>query len=229
MHELVQDYYGRTLQSSADLKTSACCDASALPAALKPGARPHPPRGAGALLRLWPGEPAPARGLPRARPRLRLGARRVCARPARRRARRGGRRGHDPRAARRRAPPRGLPPRDLRLRAQQRALPRGLHRAPRRARPRGRELRRDRLQLRDQPVPGQGRGAARGLSPAQRRVASSTSPTCMPTAACPPRCATIRCCTANAWAARCTGRTSSRWPAPPASPTRAWSRTARSR
>ena len=36
MHELVQDYYGRTLQSSADLKTSACCDASALPAALKP-------------------------------------------------------------------------------------------------------------------------------------------------------------------------------------------------
>ena len=29
MHELVQDYYGHTLQSSADLRTSACCDASA--------------------------------------------------------------------------------------------------------------------------------------------------------------------------------------------------------
>ena len=36
MHELVQDYYGRTLQSSADLRTSACCDASAPPPALRP-------------------------------------------------------------------------------------------------------------------------------------------------------------------------------------------------
>lgn len=36
MHELVQDYYGRTLKSSADLKTSACCDASAMPPTLKP-------------------------------------------------------------------------------------------------------------------------------------------------------------------------------------------------
>lgn len=36
MHELVQNYYGRTLQSSADLKTSACCDASAPPPTLKP-------------------------------------------------------------------------------------------------------------------------------------------------------------------------------------------------
>lgn len=36
MHELVQGYYGRTLQSSADLKTSACCDASAPPPALRP-------------------------------------------------------------------------------------------------------------------------------------------------------------------------------------------------
>lgn len=31
-HESVQDYYGRILQSSADLKTSACCLAEALPA-----------------------------------------------------------------------------------------------------------------------------------------------------------------------------------------------------
>lgn len=31
MHELVQDYYGRTLQSSADLKTNACCDISQVP------------------------------------------------------------------------------------------------------------------------------------------------------------------------------------------------------
>lgn len=31
MHELVQQYYGQTLQSSADLKTSACCDISQVP------------------------------------------------------------------------------------------------------------------------------------------------------------------------------------------------------
>ncbi len=36
MHELVKDYYGRQLASSADLKTTACCDASATPAWLKP-------------------------------------------------------------------------------------------------------------------------------------------------------------------------------------------------
>lgn len=36
MHEAVQDYYGRHLQSSADLKTSACCDSSQVPAWLKP-------------------------------------------------------------------------------------------------------------------------------------------------------------------------------------------------
>ncbi|MFM1895226.1 MAG: hypothetical protein RLZZ385_300 [Pseudomonadota bacterium] len=35
-HALVQDYYGKTLQGSADLKTSACCDVSAMPAWLKP-------------------------------------------------------------------------------------------------------------------------------------------------------------------------------------------------
>jgi SAM-dependent methyltransferase len=43
MHEIVQDYYGKQLQSSADLKTSACCDASAMPEWLKPLlARIHP-------------------------------------------------------------------------------------------------------------------------------------------------------------------------------------------
>lgn len=36
MHEVIQDYYGRQLQSSSDLKTSACCDISQVPAWLKP-------------------------------------------------------------------------------------------------------------------------------------------------------------------------------------------------
>ncbi len=36
MHESVQDYYGKQLQSSADLKTDACCDISQVPAWLKP-------------------------------------------------------------------------------------------------------------------------------------------------------------------------------------------------
>ncbi len=36
MQEFVQEYYGQQLQSSDDLKTSACCDASAVPAWLKP-------------------------------------------------------------------------------------------------------------------------------------------------------------------------------------------------
>jgi hypothetical protein len=36
MHELVKDYYGRQFQSSNDLKTSACCDAGAVPAWPKP-------------------------------------------------------------------------------------------------------------------------------------------------------------------------------------------------
>lgn len=43
MHELVKDYYGRQLQSTADLRTSACCDASLMPEWLKPLlARIHP-------------------------------------------------------------------------------------------------------------------------------------------------------------------------------------------
>lgn len=41
--ELVRAYYGQELQSSADLKTSACCDADAVPEWLKPLlARVHP-------------------------------------------------------------------------------------------------------------------------------------------------------------------------------------------
>lgn len=36
MYEVVKDYYGKQLQSSADLKTSACCDVSAMPEWLKP-------------------------------------------------------------------------------------------------------------------------------------------------------------------------------------------------
>lgn len=36
MHKEVQDYYGQQLQSSADLKTSACCDVSQMPEWLKP-------------------------------------------------------------------------------------------------------------------------------------------------------------------------------------------------
>jgi arsenite methyltransferase len=34
--EVVKDYYGKTLQTTADLQTTACCDASALPAHLIP-------------------------------------------------------------------------------------------------------------------------------------------------------------------------------------------------
>ncbi len=36
MHDLVKDYYGRQLTASSDLKTTACCDPSAMPAWLKP-------------------------------------------------------------------------------------------------------------------------------------------------------------------------------------------------
>ncbi len=43
MHEIVKDYYGQQLQSTADLRTSACCDASQMPEWLKPLlARIHP-------------------------------------------------------------------------------------------------------------------------------------------------------------------------------------------
>ncbi len=43
MHELVQDYYGRQIQHSADLKTSACCDISQMPEWMRPLlARIHP-------------------------------------------------------------------------------------------------------------------------------------------------------------------------------------------
>lgn len=36
MHDVVKDYYGRKLQHSGDLKTSACCDVSQVPEWLKP-------------------------------------------------------------------------------------------------------------------------------------------------------------------------------------------------
>ncbi|GAA4098894.1 methyltransferase domain-containing protein [Zhongshania borealis] len=36
MHDVVQEYYGKQLQSSADLKTTACCDVSSMPEWLKP-------------------------------------------------------------------------------------------------------------------------------------------------------------------------------------------------
>lgn len=36
MHELVKDYYGKQLSGTADLKTTACCDAGSRPAWLKP-------------------------------------------------------------------------------------------------------------------------------------------------------------------------------------------------
>ena len=43
MQEVVQAYYGQELQGTADLKTSACCDADAVPGWLKPLlARVHP-------------------------------------------------------------------------------------------------------------------------------------------------------------------------------------------
>ena len=43
MHDIVQDYYGRQLQQTADLMTSACCDIGQIPEWLKPLlARIHP-------------------------------------------------------------------------------------------------------------------------------------------------------------------------------------------
>jgi arsenite methyltransferase len=36
MYDLVQEYYGKTLQNSSDLKTTACCDISQVPEWLKP-------------------------------------------------------------------------------------------------------------------------------------------------------------------------------------------------
>jgi len=36
MHDVVQDYYGKQLQSTEDLKTTACCDISQVPSWLKP-------------------------------------------------------------------------------------------------------------------------------------------------------------------------------------------------
>ena len=43
MQDVVQAYYGKELQSTADLKTSACCDADAVPDWLKPLlSRVHP-------------------------------------------------------------------------------------------------------------------------------------------------------------------------------------------
>ena len=36
MYDVVKDYYGKQLQSSSDLKTTACCDFSAMPSWLKP-------------------------------------------------------------------------------------------------------------------------------------------------------------------------------------------------
>ncbi|MFY9250180.1 MAG: methyltransferase domain-containing protein, partial [Vulcanococcus sp.] len=43
MQDVVQAYYGKELQSTADLKTSACCDADAVPNWLKPLlSRVHP-------------------------------------------------------------------------------------------------------------------------------------------------------------------------------------------
>lgn len=43
MHDIVQQYYGQTLQHRGDLQTSACCDISQMPAWLKPLlARIHP-------------------------------------------------------------------------------------------------------------------------------------------------------------------------------------------
>ena len=39
----VQEYYGSTLTGTADLRTSACCDATSVPEALRPLlARIHP-------------------------------------------------------------------------------------------------------------------------------------------------------------------------------------------
>ena len=36
MYETVKEYYGRTLQSTQDLKTTACCEVTDVPDWLKP-------------------------------------------------------------------------------------------------------------------------------------------------------------------------------------------------
>lgn len=62
----------------------------------------------------------------------------------------------------------------------------------------------------------------KGCGACSSAVVSSSSPMSMPTGVCPRRFATIRCSTANASAAPSTGTISCAWPAGPASPIPAW-------
>ena len=127
----------------------------------------HSPRGAGQILRLRPRGAAGAGGQAHPRSGLRFGPRRVRAGATRRPDGRSRRRRHDDEqlAVATRAP--GLSRKRFRLR--QRPLPPGLHRAAGRPRAGAGKLRRDRLQLRDQPVARQARRAERRLRPAQAR------------------------------------------------------------
>lgn len=52
MEDVVKAYYGKELKSSADLKTSACCDANAISNSLKTAASKGSSRGLQAILRL---------------------------------------------------------------------------------------------------------------------------------------------------------------------------------
>ena len=85
-----------------------------------------------------------------------------------------------------------------------------------------RELRRGRVELRDQSLGRQARGAARRLRSAQARAASSISPMSIATGASATRSGPIPCSTASALAARSTGTTFCRWPSRRASSIRGW-------
>ncbi len=154
-----QDYYGRVLESSADLRTDACCTletpSTAFRAAL---ANVHPAvkaryYGCGLVA------PQMHRRHAHPRSRLRLGAGRLRAgADGRRRWRRGRRRRHAAAARGGRRASR-LARRALRLR--QRVVPRRRHRAPGRPAAGRRVVRRHRVELRHQPRRRQGRGVPR--------------------------------------------------------------------
>lgn len=94
--EVVKDYYGKLLNSSKDLKTSACCDGAELPAASPaPPGYQCSPRGRRQILWLRHRRAGGAWRPARARSRLRLGARHLHFGVVGRPRRRSGRRRHD--------------------------------------------------------------------------------------------------------------------------------------
>ena len=167
-HHLVDGYYGRQLQGTADLRHQRLlrCQPDAGLAQAVAGA--HPPGSAVALLRLRPGLPALLDGCRVLD--LGCGSGRDVYALAQLVGATGevvgvdmtdGATGVAERIAMHHAEAFGF--------SAQRVVPAGLHRAPGRAGPGARQLRRRRLQLRGQPFAGQGCSAARRASPAQAR------------------------------------------------------------